>query len=36
VVVDPATLPERLAAAGFSEVEVQLRRSLRFRARKRR
>jgi len=35
VVVDPATLPERLAAAGFGEVEVRLRRSLRFRARKR-
>jgi SAM-dependent methyltransferase len=34
VVVDPATLPERLAAAGFAEVEVELRRSVRFHARK--
>jgi hypothetical protein len=35
VVVDPRTLPERLRAAGFVEVEVEVRDSLRFRARKR-
>jgi SAM-dependent methyltransferase len=35
VVVDPLTLPERLGAAGFVEVEVEARDSVRFRARKR-
>jgi SAM-dependent methyltransferase len=35
VVVDPRTLPERLRAAGFAEAEVEVRDSLRFRARKR-
>jgi SAM-dependent methyltransferase len=34
VVVDPATLPARLAAAGFTDVAVSVRRSLRFRASK--
>jgi SAM-dependent methyltransferase len=32
VVVDPATLPARLAAAGFTDVRVDVRKSLRFRA----
>ncbi|MGI5125413.1 class I SAM-dependent methyltransferase [Pseudonocardia sp. CA-107938] len=37
VVVDPATLPERLTAAGFTDPEVDLsRHSLRFRAHRRR
>ncbi len=34
VVVDPRTLPERLSAAGFVDVEVETRGALRFRARK--
>lgn len=34
VVVDPETLPQRLAAAGFTGVEVERRRSLRFKAHK--
>jgi SAM-dependent methyltransferase len=32
VVIDPATLPRRLSAAGFTDVEVELRRSVRFKA----
>jgi SAM-dependent methyltransferase len=35
VIVDPATLPARLTAAGFTDVRVDVRRSLRFRAYKR-
>jgi SAM-dependent methyltransferase len=34
VVVDPETLPDRLTAAGFGDVAVEVRRSLRFTARK--
>lgn len=34
VVVDPATLPGRLAAAGFARPQVEVQRSLRFRANK--
>ncbi|MEN3358652.1 MAG: hypothetical protein V7637_2634 [Mycobacteriales bacterium] len=34
VVVDPATLPARLAAAGFTDVDVTVQTALRFRARK--
>jgi hypothetical protein len=32
VVIDPATLSRRLSAAGFTDVEVELRRSVRFKA----
>ena len=32
VVVDPDTLPQRLAAAGFVDVRVEVRQSVRFRA----
>jgi ubiquinone/menaquinone biosynthesis C-methylase UbiE len=34
VVVDPRTLPQRLAAAGFADVHVQVRTSVRFAAHK--
>jgi ubiquinone/menaquinone biosynthesis C-methylase UbiE len=34
VVVDPATLPGRLAAAGFTDIAVKTRTALKFRARK--
>jgi SAM-dependent methyltransferase len=34
VVVDPRTLPQRLSTAGFTDVEVEVRDSLRFRAHK--
>jgi hypothetical protein len=34
VVVDPATLPQRLSAAGFTDITVEARSAMRFHARK--